>query len=890
MSRNQDGDSSSTTRLPNIYASPGNVGVQIDSYRTKDMFHRPRSTKFTTAFHGHMFQDHTLKNAKRMLARELQRRRDEEERAKKLAEYQIQRLEAKVQLEEKRKHREYLRKQRAWEMQQAMKAASQLALEHRSVPPQRSFLQRWNEVPSPVAKSLESFIQDPNLAGKLKISFPTPPLSDADPPVLWRSRDAAELCAAMDAALHLTTAMDDMISLEDTVPECLDQGLPFVVPVLPITIMEKPPSRPEVPDPVRVIEPRAISQWLSTPTSSHDGEWTVLLDEDFDAKADLINMPLAPPPDQDDDDHRIERCENISVLSSGGMEHADFDDSLATLEPILAGHRRPKSILKKSTKANPTAPVLAVGSSQFSLRKDSKRAHWVIDDACDDTLLGAPSIPSIKKTIQICLSDLIKVDVALKCNHATHDSFHSLGTVAYTCVKCGVRVDSTSKSYLFVQALDTAKFEYLLVTLRPKLLLHLERQNMALEDVQSFCRHHRVELETTAALLLQRAILLFLRRKHGRRAESRVLVSLNAHDRRRRQRQCARDLYRVQCRVRRKPIKLLQIVDGALSLGRSYDANDNVDLPAKISTPTPTTLRESIAASTPESVGRLPSNQATPSTAPLLPYSNLQTSTASLPATEVISSIVLPSIERSTPSPEFYRCFAPQCGGRKFLNKKWYVLHMEKVRRRIDRRHSIFYRFMQHATTKKRLHDEAAFLDRMRNHGLPMLRQHTEAPPPVPQKPMSKQCLPSLGNHKSATMLMQLVRLDTVAAADAQVVRVTRDMAELVMGRSVKHCDIIIDCPAYPGLVSKQHLRLVISDSTCVVVNYLQQRLSRRTRRTVVVEDLGSKNGTFVNGKQQHQRLELYAGDMLELGRVKHRPESGVVFVCHLPNCTTSTL
>ncbi|ETW05656.1 hypothetical protein, variant [Aphanomyces invadans] len=485
-----------------------------------------------------------------------------------------------------------------------------------------------------------------------------------------------------------------------------------------------------------------------------------------------------------------------------------------------------------------------------------KTLHWpvVLRATADRVVQARVSIPSIKKTIQICLSDLIKVDVALKCNHATHDSFHSLGTVAYTCVKCGVRVDSTSKSYLFVQALDTAKFEYLLVTLRPKLLLHLERQNMALEDVQSFCRHHRVELETTAALLLQRAILLFLRRKHGRRAESRVLVSLNAHDRRRRQRQCARDLYRVQCRVRRKPIKLLQIVDGALSLGRSYDANDNVDLPAKISTPTPTTLRESIAASTPESVGRLPSNQATPSTAPLLPYSNLQTSTASHTATEVISSIVLPSIERSTPSPEFYRCFAPQCGGRKFLNKKWYVLHMEK-----------------HATTKKRLHDEAAFLDRMRNHGLPMLRQHTEAPPPVPQKPMSKQCLPSLGNHKSATMLMQLVRLDTVAAADAQVVRVTRDMAELVMGRSVKHCDIIIDCPAYPGLVSKQHLRLVISDST-----------------TVVVEDLGSKNGTFVNGKQQHQRLELYAGDMLELGRVKHRPESGVVFVCHLPNCAMS--
>ncbi|RHY31778.1 hypothetical protein DYB25_005921 [Aphanomyces astaci] len=134
MSRNQDGSGGPTTRLPDIYASPGNVGVQIDSYRTKDLFNRPRSNKFTTAFQGHMYEDHTLKNAKRMLARELQRcvKRDDDQRVKKLAEYQMQRLEAKVQLDERRKHREYLRRQRAWERQQAMKAASQLALEHSS--------------------------------------------------------------------------------------------------------------------------------------------------------------------------------------------------------------------------------------------------------------------------------------------------------------------------------------------------------------------------------------------------------------------------------------------------------------------------------------------------------------------------------------------------------------------------------------------------------------------------------------------------------------------------------------------------------------------------------------------------------------------------------------
>jgi hypothetical protein len=57
-----------------IHASAGNVGLRIDLYRTIRYFnHRPRSHAFTTAFHGIMYEDNTLKNAKRMLKREAQR-------------------------------------------------------------------------------------------------------------------------------------------------------------------------------------------------------------------------------------------------------------------------------------------------------------------------------------------------------------------------------------------------------------------------------------------------------------------------------------------------------------------------------------------------------------------------------------------------------------------------------------------------------------------------------------------------------------------------------------------------------------------------------------------------------------------------------------------------
>ncbi|RHY51554.1 hypothetical protein DYB30_010452 [Aphanomyces astaci] len=618
-------------------------------------------------------------------------------------------------------------------------------------PPQRSFLQRWNEVPSPVAKSLESFIQDPNLVEKLKIVS----LPSMETPVVWRSRDAAELCIAVDPT---------------------------------------------------------IFQWLPNALVAQEGEWTVLLDEDFDAKAALAPIPLPPPHkhDDDDDDQRIERSETTSSASSSDIEENECEHATVTTVAAHKHRHRPKSILKKSVVTHPMAPVMAVGSSQFSLRKDPKR----------------------------CINDLAKVKVALNCDHMTNNSFHSLGTAAYSCVRCGVRIDSSSKAYLFVQALDVAMFEYPLLTLRPKLLQLLSRLEIGLEDLQSFCRQHRVEVETTAALLIQRMALLHIRRKRDRNAASQVLDSMKAFERRQRRRQCARELLQLQCRIRRKPIKLQHIVETAVSLAQ-LPIDDIRDDKFQF-----TAMRGSTALGAFEQAAMTPASEVMmQSSSQLTPPLLASGTTSSCRLVVESSPVVLP---RTSPdSPEIYRCFAPQCGGQKFHNKKWFAQHMDK-----------------HATAKKRRQDESAFLARMRSQALPALRQHVIVPPPVPL-PTPNCRLPQLNNPKSASMLMQLVRLDASCASDAQVIRIHNDDVTtngMVLGRSAKHCDVIVDCPKYPGLVSKQHLRVIVVENTAVMV-----------------EDLGSKNGTYVNGNKQNQRTELHVGDTIELGRVKHRTESGVI-------------
>jgi hypothetical protein len=67
---------------------------------------------------------------------------------------------------------------------------------------------------------------------------------------------------------------------------------------------------------------------------------------------------------------------------------------------------------------------------------------------------------------------------------------------------------------------------------------------------------------------------------------------------------------------------------------------------------------------------------------------------------------------------------------------------------------------------------------------------------------------------------------------------------QLILGREHGSADLVIDDPG----VSRRHARVVTDAGT------------------VIVEDLGSSNGTFVNGRRISAPVELAAGDELQIG------------------------
>lgn len=69
----------------------------------------------------------------------------------------------------------------------------------------------------------------------------------------------------------------------------------------------------------------------------------------------------------------------------------------------------------------------------------------------------------------------------------------------------------------------------------------------------------------------------------------------------------------------------------------------------------------------------------------------------------------------------------------------------------------------------------------------------------------------------------------------------------LIMGRDPEHCDLIVS----DARVSRQHLALGVRDGTAYV------------------QDLGSANGTFLNGLKISGRESLYDGDVLRLGQIE---------------------
>ena len=69
--------------------------------------------------------------------------------------------------------------------------------------------------------------------------------------------------------------------------------------------------------------------------------------------------------------------------------------------------------------------------------------------------------------------------------------------------------------------------------------------------------------------------------------------------------------------------------------------------------------------------------------------------------------------------------------------------------------------------------------------------------------------------------------------------------AEIIIGRDENFADVTISIPE----ISRRHARLI------------------REGNGYVVEDLGSSNGTFVNGQQVAGRCPLKSGDQIQLGR-----------------------
>ncbi|KAH7474415.1 hypothetical protein KRP22_003902 [Phytophthora ramorum] len=123
--------SASGLKLPLLLtARPGNVGVQIDAHRTMNVFSHPRSVKFTTQFHGLMYENGSLENYSRVVERTAQRARLVQDKLEKLRAREQHLLEDEEKRKQRRVQREAARQRRMWQMHQAVKRADDRAREN----------------------------------------------------------------------------------------------------------------------------------------------------------------------------------------------------------------------------------------------------------------------------------------------------------------------------------------------------------------------------------------------------------------------------------------------------------------------------------------------------------------------------------------------------------------------------------------------------------------------------------------------------------------------------------------------------------------------------------------------------------------------------------------
>ncbi|POM80787.1 Hypothetical protein PHPALM_1329 [Phytophthora palmivora] len=117
-------------KLPMLLtARPGNVGVQIDAHRTMNIFSHPRSVKFTSQFHGGMYENGSLENYSRVVERTAQRARLLQDKLDKLRNRKQYLLEDEAKRKQRRIQREAARQRLIWQMHQAAKRSDERARE-----------------------------------------------------------------------------------------------------------------------------------------------------------------------------------------------------------------------------------------------------------------------------------------------------------------------------------------------------------------------------------------------------------------------------------------------------------------------------------------------------------------------------------------------------------------------------------------------------------------------------------------------------------------------------------------------------------------------------------------------------------------------------------------
>ncbi|GLD93791.1 hypothetical protein PINS_up002396 [Pythium insidiosum] len=108
-------------KLPLLCARPGNVGVQIDAFRTMKAFHRPRCGQFTERFLGITYENHSMENHVRIVERTQRRAQIVAERLRKLEEHEARLVVMEQQRRVRWQQLEAAQQRRLWLMRQAAK-------------------------------------------------------------------------------------------------------------------------------------------------------------------------------------------------------------------------------------------------------------------------------------------------------------------------------------------------------------------------------------------------------------------------------------------------------------------------------------------------------------------------------------------------------------------------------------------------------------------------------------------------------------------------------------------------------------------------------------------------------------------------------------------------